>query len=74
MEKDNKLRWLISLNVVTCILTELTTQSSADVEGPLQRKVILGRRIDLRYPERVNFLCISFQNEANHLHEKQKVG
>ena len=31
MEEENKLRWLISLNVVTCVLTELTTQSSADV-------------------------------------------
>ena len=66
MQKENKLRWLISLNVVTCVLTELTTQSSADVKGPLQRKVILGRRIDLSYPRRVNFLCIFFQNETNH--------
>ena len=31
MEKENKLRWLISLNVVACVLTELTTQSSTDV-------------------------------------------
>ena len=31
MEEEIKLGWLISLNVVTCVLTELTTQSSADV-------------------------------------------